>query len=206
MYSYIRGEIAEIYEDSIVLENNGIGYLIFMSAIDLKKLKGQGETKLIHTYFSVSENAVALYGFLSRDEREMFLMLLKVGGIGPKAALSVLSTMDERDLKYAILSDDEKAISKAPGIGAKSAKRIIVELKDKIDDSFLANGLPKAPDEDNERPEGTLSQGSSNDAYLALVSLGYSSSSAYRAISEVEGRENMDVSALLKEALKKLSS
>ena len=206
MYSYIRGEIAEIYEDSIVLENNGIGYLIFMSAIDLKKLKGQGETKLIHTCFSVSENAVALYGFLSRDEREMFLMLLKVGGIGPKAALSVLSTMDERDLKYAILSDDEKAISKAPGIGAKSAKRIIVELKDKIDDSFLANGLPKALDEDNEMAEGTLSQGSSNDAYLALVSLGYSSSSAYRAISEVEGRENMDVSALLKEALKKLSS
>ena len=206
MYSYIRGEIAEIYEDSIVLENNGIGYLIFMSAIDLKKLKGQGETKLIHTFFSVTENAVALYGFLSRDEREMFLMLLKVGGIGPKAALSVLSTMDERDLKYAILSDDEKAISKAPGIGAKSAKRIIVELKDKIDDSFLANGLPKALDEDNEMAEGTLSQGSSNDAYRALVSLGYSSSSAYRAISEVEGRENMDVSALLKEALKKLSS
>ena len=206
MYSYIRGEIAEVYEDSIVLDNNGIGYLLYMSALDLKKLKGQGETKLIHTYFSVSENAVGLYGFLSKDEREMFLLLLKVGGIGPKAALSVLSVMDEKDLKYAILSDDEKAISKAPGIGSKSAKRIIVELKDKIDERFLTEGLKEPLGDDIEKADGALSGGSSNDAYLALISLGYSSSSASRAISNVEGRETMDVSTLLKEALKRLSS
>ena len=206
MYSYIRGEITEVYEDSIVLDNNGIGYLLFMSALDLKKLKGQGETKLIHTYFSVSENAVALYGFLSRDEREMFLLLLKVGGIGPKAALSVLSVMDEKDLKYAILSDDEKAISKAPGIGPKSAKRIIVELKDKIDSRFITEGFKESSVDDSERPGDLLSGGAANDACLALISLGYSSSSAYRAISSVEERENMDVSTLLKEALKRLSS
>ena len=206
MYSYIRGEIAEIYEDSIVLDCNGIGYLIFMSTLDLKKLKGQGETKLIHTFFSVSENAVGLFGFLSKDEREMFLLLLKVSGIGPKAALSLLSTMDERDLRYAILSDDEKAISKAPGIGPKSAKRIIVELKDKIDDSFLAEGLKESLDGETAKESGALSEGPRNDAYLALISLGYSSSSAYRAISEVEGTQDMDVSTLLKEALKRLSS
>ena len=205
MYSYIRGEIAEINEDSIVLDCSGIGYLIFMSTLDLKKLKGQGETKLIHTFFSVSENAVGLYGFLSKDEREMFLLLLKVSGIGPKAALSVLSTMDERDLRYAILSDDEKAISKAPGVGPKSAKRIIVELKDKIDDSFLSEGLKESLG-DEIKESSSLSKGPQNDAYLALISLGYSSSSAYRAISEVEGRQDMDVSALLKEALKRLSS
>lgn len=205
MYSYIRGEIAEVYEDSIVLDNNGIGYQIFMSVLDLKSLKGQGETKLIHTYFSVTENGIGLYGFLTKDEREMFLLLLKVGGIGPKGALSVLSAMNERDLKYAILSDDEKAISKAPGIGAKTAKRIIVELKDKIDDSFLKDGLNKPLGSDMEKAGG-LGDGSLNDAYLALISLGYSSSSAYRALSEVEGREEMDVSTLLKEALKRLSS
>ncbi len=206
MYSYIRGEIAEVYEDSIVLDNNGIGYLIFMSALDLKKLKGQGETKLIYTYFSVTENAVSLFGFLSREEREMFLLLLKVSGIGPKAALSLLSTMDEKELKYAILSDDEKAISKAPGIGAKSAKRIIVDLKDKIDSSFLSEDLKESLGEDSGVSGGALGDGTDNDAYLALISLGYSSSSAYRAISEVEGRNEMDVSTLLKEALKRLSS
>ena len=206
MYSYIRGEIAEVYEDSIVLDNNGMGYLIFMSALDLKKLKGQGETKLIHTYFSVTENAVSLFGFLSREEREMFLLLLKVSGIGPKAALSLLSTMDEKELKYAILSDDEKAISKAPGIGAKSAKRIIVDLKDKIDSSFLSEDLKESLGEDSGVSGGALGDGTDNDAYLALISLGYSSSSAYRAISEVEGRNEMDVSTLLKEALKRLSS
>lgn len=206
MYSYIRGEIAEVYEDSIVLDNNGMGYLIFMSALDIQKLKGQGETKLIHTYFSVTENAVSLFGFLSKEEREMFLLLLKVSGIGPKAALSLLSTMDERDLKYAIFSDDEKAISKAPGIGAKSAKRIIVDLKDKIDSSFMSKDLRESLGEDRGVSGGALGDGTDNDAYLALISLGYSSSSAYRAISEVEGRNEMDVSTLLKEALKRLSS
>lgn len=201
MYSYIRGEVTDLGPDYIVLDNQGIGYEICLPASDLSRIGRTGETKLIYTYFQVSENGIGLYGFLSKDERAMFLLLLNVSGVGPKAAMAVLSVLTERDLKFAILSEDAKAISAAPGVGPKTAKRIILELKDKIDPDFMENGS----DVSTTAGEAVMKNAGKNDAYLALISLGYDSTTALRAVDAVAGSEDMDSEQLLKEALKKLA-
>ena len=119
MYSYIRGELAEINSDHIVLDVNGIGYQIYIPTNTLNYLPSIGEMVKIHTYLYIREDAMMLYGFLTRDDLDMFKMLITVSGIGPKGGLGILSTLSTDDLRFAVLSDDAKAIAKAPGIGAK---------------------------------------------------------------------------------------
>ena len=138
MISFIRGLVADTTENAVILENNGIGYEIFMTGSSIEQVSRiDGEVK-IHTYFQVREDAMQLYGFLSKDDLEMFRLLLNVNGIGPKAALGVLAGLTADELRFAVLSDDIKTISKAPGIGKKTAQKLILELKDKLklEDAF----------------------------------------------------------------------
>jgi Holliday junction DNA helicase RuvA len=204
MYAYIKGEIADITEDNLVLECNNIGYNIGIPYSVAQKLPGIGETVKIYTYTSVREDAFNLFGFLSKDDLEVYKLLIAVNGIGPKGALSILSAMSADDLRFAIISGDSKAISKAQGVGSKSAERIILELKDKIkmfdiDDLDDNNGMSGAFDSSDNKNQAR------NEAIEALTALGYSPTDALKTIKQIEITDDMDSGAILKAALKVIS-
>ena len=201
MISYIKGELTEVFEDTVVVETNGIGYNIRVPGSVLDRLPSVGSSVWIYTYLYVKEDAMNLFGFLNRDDLSVFKLLLNVSGIGPKGALAILSTIGPDDLRFAVLSEDVKTISSAPGIGAKTAKRLIIELKDKLKlaevfETALAN-KEKASSEN----DVMLAR---NEAVEALVALGYASAQAMKAVQQVENAEEKDSEQILKEALKKL--
>ena len=132
MYAYLKGTIEEITEDNLVLEVNQIGYNIKISSRTANLLEGIGSFAKIYTYTLVREDTFQLYGFLTRDDLDIFKQLITVNGIGPKGGLAILSIMSADELRFAILSGDAKAIAKAPGVGAKTAERVILDLKDKV--------------------------------------------------------------------------
>lgn len=200
MIAYVKGEIAEITEDSVVIEVGGVGMNVHISAREAQRLPGIGSTVKLHTYMLVREDAFLLYGFLAKADLELFKKCLTVSGIGPKGALAILSVMDADALKYAILSKDAKAIAKAPGIGAKTAERLILDLKDKVsfDDTII--GMEIAQGAGGTLPE----EGAVKEAVEALVALGYGQTESLRAVKQVPEAESMDSGALLKAALKKL--
>ena len=201
MYAYIKGEIVDITEDNLVLECNNIGYNIRIPLSVAQRLPGIGATVKIYTYTSVREDAVNLFGFLSKDDLEIYKKLIAVNGIGPKGALSILSAMSAEDLRFAILSGDVKAISKAQGIGAKSAERIILELRDKVQ---LMGSAALEPDV---MAAGVPTQNSAkNEAVEALTSLGYTPSDALKAVRQITVTEDMDAGTILKQALKIIST
>ena len=137
MISFVKGTVADIGENCLVVENGGIGYEIYMTGQDLRKAR-IGEEKKIHTFLYVREDILQLYGFFSKDDLGMFKLLIGVNGVGPKGALGILSGISADELRFAVLSDDVKTISKAPGIGKKTAQKMILELKDKLklEDAF----------------------------------------------------------------------
>lgn len=203
MIAYLKGKIADIAEENVVLEVNHIGYNIKITGRTLGMLPAAGEEIKIYTYTYVREDAIHLYGFLTRDDLTMFKLLITVNGIGPKGALAVLSVMDADELRFAIISGDAKAIAKAPGIGGKTAERAILDLKDKvsIEDSFMNK-------ESESYQAGTENAGTAGtvvkEAAEALTALGYSASDALRAVKKVENAEELSVEEVLKLALKKL--
>ena len=132
MISYIRGELSAMEEDKIIVDVNGIGYGIFMPGQSMGMLPPIGEEVKIHTYLNVREDAMQLFGFLTRDDLKIFKLVIGVSGIGPKGGLSILSQLSPDDLRFAVLANDAKAISAAPGIGKKTAEKLIIELKDKL--------------------------------------------------------------------------
>lgn len=201
MYAYIKGELAEINTDHIVIEAGGIGYQVFVSLQTFDYLPSVGENLKIYTYLYLREDAMILYGFLTKDDLELFKLLISVSGIGPKGGLSILSTLEADDLRFAILSGDAKAISKAPGVGGKTAQRVILELKDKLslEDAF------EAKTEHVQKNAAAAGGSVKNDAVMALTALGYSSTESLKAVSTVEITEDMDVEEVLKAALKHLS-
>jgi Holliday junction DNA helicase RuvA len=191
--TYIKGIVENVENDKVIIDNHGIGYGIFMPVHVLEQI-GIGEEVKIYTYFSVREDAMQLYGFLSKEELKFFKMLIGVSGVGPKGGLSIISACPGDMLAMSIISGDAKAISKAQGVGSKTAQRIIIELKDKIDiEEIIAT-----PQMANE----TVDNGIYDDAVEALTALGYSKTSAYSAVKQVKNAENMDVEGLLKNALK----
>ncbi len=200
MISYIKGSLEEQREDGIVVECQGIGYDIKTPDLTNRNIK-IGERIKIYTYMYVREDTLCLYGFLSREEREVFQMLILVNGIGPKAAVSILSTLTLEELAYAVLSDDAKTIAKTPGIGPKGAKRLIMELKDKlkIEDIF---GIEQEILEDEKEQTKQEEEDAQYIAIQGLISLGYSNAEALRAVRRVKGREEMDAETLLKAALR----
>lgn len=197
MYAYIKGEIADISEDNLVLECNNIGYNIRIPLSVAQRLPGIGASVKIYTYTSVREDAFNLFGFLSKDDLEIYKKLIAVNGIGPKGALSILSAMSADDLRCAIVSGDAKAIEKAPGVGNKSAERIILELKDKIGLRLSAEeGMPGA------LPDAQGNSAAVNEAIEALAALGYTPMEALKAVKRLEITQDMDSGAILKQALR----
>lgn len=206
MIHFIKGQLDMVSEQKIVVENQGMGYEILVPASVLSKLPAIGMDVKIYIYMHVREDALQLYGFTTKEEKEMFQLLITVNGIGPKGALGILSIMDVDALRFAILSEDAKSISKAPGIGGKTASKLILELKDKVDfeeavDTVLTKGENavagvSAPAED----VGYRA----NDAIQALVALGYSSTEAVKAVKKVDLIQDMTTEEILKSSLKYL--
>ncbi|MCI9344731.1 MAG: Holliday junction branch migration protein RuvA [Lachnospiraceae bacterium] len=203
MYAYIKGTLEETTEDSVVVEAGGIGYNIKVSTATAELLPGVGNEVKIYTYTLVREDAFALFGFLTRDDLEIFKKLIAVNGIGPKGGLAILSVMSADALRFAVMAGDAKAIAKAPGIGAKTAERVILELRDKISLEDTLKGL--------DEPTGAAgnaagSQGGDNlmkrEAIEALVALGYAASDATAAVKKVEVTEDTTSETILKLALK----
>lgn len=198
MIGYIRGTVEELGTDHVIIDCNNVGIKIFVpSDYPYGRLNPGDEVKL-HTHMSVREDDISLFGFLTKDDLKAYEMLLTVNGVGPKAAMGLLSSMDADSLKLAIMTDDAAAISKAPGIGKKTAQKIILDLKDKfsMEDLTSVKAVTGIPAEDT---------GYSSDAVSALIALGYSSSEALRAVrlaSSETGSDDPEV--LLKAALKKL--
>lgn len=202
MISYIKGELVALSEDGIVVETNQIGYEIQVPLSVMNELPNIGDDVKIYTYLYVREDAMKLYGFLTNDDLKIFKLLITVNGIGPKGALGILSTITPDDLRFAVLSDDVKAISKAKGIGAKTAGKLILELKDKLklEDAFESR---------LEKTESSLDVSVSSDkrgeAVLALTALGYSNTDAMKAVRQVTITDDMTVEELLKLSLKYIS-
>ena len=194
MIAYIKGIVTEKNINTVVVECGGIGYDIFATGRDIDKLSKGGEV-LIHTYLRISEDAHTLYGFLNKDDMDMFKKLISVNGVGPKAALSIMSTLSGFDLKMAIVSEDYKAISAAVGVGVKIAKKIILELKEKVDIDGIASI----------EAHNTGTSSIASEVVEALVSLGYSSSEAYKAVKDIEVKDGDTTEDVLKLALKKMA-
>lgn len=194
MIAYIKGIVTEKNTDSIIVECSGLGYEVFTCGRDIQSVSKTDEI-LIYTYLRISDDAHTVYGFLNKDDLLMFKKLIGISGVGPKAALSIMSTLSTFDLKMAIVSDDHKAISAAQGIGPKIAKRIILDLKEKVD-------LESITSIENEKP---VNGGAQSEVVEALVSLGYSSSEAYKVLRSIEIGDLDTTEDILKIALKKMA-
>ena len=209
MISFVRGPLAGVEEDCVVVEAGGVGLEIRVPLSVLERLPSLGEEIKIYTYLQVREDGMSLYGFLNLQDRQMFSQLLGVSGIGPKAALGILSAMKPDDLRMAIVSGDAKAISRAPGVGTKTAQRIILDLKDKIpmdqvtEGWLQAGGSAGSPDSGAAAAAGLA--GAAREAVEALVALGYTGAEASRAVKKVSLEEGMTAEDVLKASLKHLS-
>lgn len=203
MIAYMRGKIIDIAEDNLILEVNNIGYNIRISTGTAGLLPGIGEEVKVYTYTYVKEDAFWLYGFLTRDDLEIFRRLITVNGIGPKGGLAILSTLTADDLRFAIISGDARAIAKSPGIGVKTAERVILDLRDKVslEESFMEQRGGKGAAGVAESGAGTAR----NEAVEALTALGYSPSEAMKAVKRVGALEGMDTEEILKLALKNMN-
>lgn len=196
----MKGELVEIVEDKVVIEVNNIGYNIYIPTSMIDNFNQIGQTVKIYTYLYIKEDMMKLYGFLTKDDLNIFKLLLGVNGIGPKGALAILAVMTPDDLRFAVLGEDEKAIAKAPGIGTKTAKRLILELKDKLklEDAFERKM-------EHVETEQANAMGVKSEAIQALIALGYSSTEALKAVNRVEITADITVEELLKAALKQMA-
>lgn len=202
MIRYIKGCVAGVDQDSLLLENQGIGYGISMSARDLDRVPANGTEIKVYTYLHVKEDAMQLFGFFQEDALQVFRLLLGVNGIGPKGALGVLSALSADDLRFAVLSDDVTAIAKAPGIGKKTAQKLILELKDKFSLQEAFDKKLMHTEEGGTSAALPASGRAETDAVEALVALGYSGTEALQAVKKVGATEDMDADAILKAALR----
>lgn len=183
MYAHIEGIVAEKDQDSIVLDAGGVGYLLNVSGATLSMAPAVGEKMKLFCVLNVREDAMELFGFYSREEKKMYERLRSVSGVGSRTALQILSSLSVRDLSIALVTGDANALTRVPGIGKKTAQRLVLELKDKVDDEQLTGQAASiAPKTANAGPEA--------EAIAALVSLGYSSAEAARAVSQVAGQAN----------------
>ena len=192
MYEYIKGELTYVGVGYVVVENGGIGYKINVSSSAINKLGAVGKEVKLYTYLNVKEDLMELYGFLSRDELELYRILITVSGVGPKAGISILSTLSPDMFKVAVAKGDTKAIAKSPGVGAKTAGRIILELKDKISLDLTENDASQmqGTDFDDSDPR--------SEAAEVLTVLGYTNMEARKAVSNLTGTVDEMVAQALK--------
>ena len=193
MYAYINGKIADKANNYVVIDNSGIGYKIYMSLVAIEKLPDVGETQKVYTYYHVREDNISLYGFLSNEELRMFELLLSVSGIGAKLALQILSAISPSSFALAVISNDVSKIVKIPGIGSKTAARIVLELKDKLK---TEEAISK-----NEKIEKAIHiDDKDNEAITALQVLGYTRKEIEKTIEHID-TENSSVEEIIRKAL-----
>ena len=201
MISYVRGELVAIEEDKVIVDVNGVGFGIYMPAQSMSMLPPIGEEVRLHTYMNVREDAMQLFGFLTRDDLKVFKLVIGVSGIGPKGGLNILSQLSPDDLRFAVMANDAKTIASAPGIGKKTAEKLIIELKDKLSIEDVINKVV-------ENDTVSISVGGTNEiqaeAVQALVALGYGSTESMKAVKKVQMDESMVVEDVLKLALKNI--
>lgn len=198
MYEYIKGKYMGMNKDYIVVENSGIGYKIFTSGATMSSVPECGEEVILYVDQIVREDFIGLYGFDSKEERAMFKLLLTVNGVGPKAALSLLSISRLNNLKYAIMTGDEKHICRGVGIGKKTAARIILELKDKLQpDELLDVAVDSNKDNNGENNLMAVSE-----VLSALIALGYSEKESEKVLKTIDKTETVE--NMIKNALKAL--
>ena len=202
MIAYLQGIVAGITDTKVILDVNHIGFQVFMSSRDIQAMPGQGEEARIYTYLNVKEDAMQRYGFLSQDDLDVYKLLLIVSGIGPKGGLGILSAMTADDLRFAVLSEDAKSIAKAPGIGAKTAQKLILELKDKLS---LEDAFEKKLENTAAASVKAGLDDAKSEAVQALVALGYSNSDALKSVRKAEITSDMDTETILKLALKQMA-
>ena len=199
MITYIRGELVAIEEDKAIVDVNGVGYGIFMPGTAMNYLPPIGEEVKLHTYMNVREDAMQLFGFLTRDDLKVFKLVIGVSGIGPKGGLSILSKLSPDELRFAVMANDAKAISAAPGIGKKTAEKLIIELKDKLS---IEDVLEKGADDSAVPVSVGAANGAQAEAIQALVALGYSNTEAVKAVKKVQIDDTTSVEHILKAALR----
>jgi len=195
MYDYIKGIYMGMHKEYVVVENSGIGYKISVSGSTISELPKKEEEVLLYIEQMVREDFIGLYGFFSKEEREMFNLLLTINGVGAKAALSLLSISSVHNLKYAILIGDEKTLTRAPGVGKKIAQRIILELKDKLKGQEIGGIIAN-------NAEDISKDNNISEALQALLALGYTEREANKALEKVNKAETIE--NIIKEALKYL--
>ena len=202
MIYYIRGELCDIEEQKAIVDVNGVGYGIYMPQQALSLLPPMGQQVKIHTYLNIREDAMQLFGFLTKEDLNVFRLLIGVNGIGPKAGLNILSCLSPDELRFAVLSGDAKAISATPGIGKKTAEKLILELKDKLNiEDMLEHAAHGGDSEDLASGTDTASNTMQAEAVQALTALGYGSAESLRAVKK-SSPECSSVEDILKEALK----
>lgn len=201
MISYVRGELVAIEEDKVILDVNGVGFGIYMPAQAMSMLPPLGEEIRLHTYMNVREDAMQLFGFLTKDDLKVFKLLIGVSGIGPKGGLSILSQLSPDDLRFAVMANDAKTISSAPGIGKKTAEKLIIELKDKLS---IEDVLNKAVENETATTVTNAGNEIQAEAVQALVALGYGSTESMKAVKKVLLDEDTTVEDVLKQALKNM--
>lgn len=193
MYAYISGKIADKANNYVVIDNGGMGYKIFMSPSVIEKLPDVGEFQKIHTYYYVREDVISLYGFLTNEELRMFELLLSVSGIGAKSAIQILSNITPSSFALAVISNDVSKIVKIPGIGSKTAARIILELKDKLKTEQAISKNEQVKEAIHESEKDT-------EAVVALQVLGYTRKEIEKALEKFE-TQNLGVEEIIKKAL-----
>ena len=199
MYEYIKGKYIGINKDYVIIENNGIGYKIFTSGATMAEMPKVSEEVQLYLEQIVREDFIGLYGFKDREELEMFKLLISISGVGAKAALSLLSISRINNLKYAIIMEDDKHLCRAPGIGKKTAGRIILELKDKIKTDEVSEGVDIQQRFEDIAPSNSNAIG---EALGALLALGYSEKEAESALKKVNREESVE--NIIKECLRVL--
>ena len=199
MIAYISGALVSAGENYIVIDNHGMGYRIFVSGKFLEHIPAYGTQIKIYTHMYIREDELTLYGFHSEEELSVFRILIGISGVGPKVAMAILTALTIQELQLAVISEDAKTISKANGVGAKGASRIILELKDKLKIEYMMDAAYE-----QSIVQDTQDINAARDAILALVNLGYSSSEAALAVKKIGDTSQMDIEAILKAALKKL--
>ena len=199
MIAYISGALVSAGENYIVIDNHGMGYRIFVSGKFLEHIPAYGTQIKIYTHMYIREDELTLYGFHSEEELSVFRILIGISGVGPKVAMAILTALTIQELQLAVISEDAKTISKANGVGAKGASRIILELKDKLKMEDMMDAAYE-----QSVAQDTQDVNAARDAILALVNLGYSNSEAALAVKKIGDTGQMDTEAILKAALKKL--
>lgn len=197
MIAYVSGKLDRVEENAAVVDVNGIGFRIFMSGAGLTSLPPHGEQVKIHTYLKVGEDIMDLYGFSTAEELSMFKLMISVSGVGPKAALSILSTLAPAEFALAVVTEDFKAISRAQGVGPKLAQRIALELRDKLKNADLMSANTAAT------AGAGMASGGGNDALEALMVLGYTQGEAASALAKLEDK-SLPLEDTIKQALKLL--